>query len=290
MSEGHPTIPEALLLAAYSAEFSSEPPPPETPIPVDGRPIPAGELRSLAVVDLADRIERHSLLRRADDTARLAALRFVERRLVEGHKIESFEKSGSFHGFLRRVINNLLLDWLRSPTGKAELKRAEHQSGDGDASAEPDELPREEFEQRRRLTIHHLVAIRTIQSLPPGRGIPLRLALWPDYDLEVAEVEVAASFAYCHETAGNQAEGRACDAGKRCPIPDDDWRTSYRGELAQAQTAEPQGLSRRAIAELTRIGRGKPLPKREGAICERISKGRLHLIEELRRVGIRGTQ
>jgi hypothetical protein len=289
MSEGHPTIPEALLEAAYRAEFSPDPPPNDAAVQVDGRRLLVGELRSLAVVDLADRIEQHPLLRRADDTSRLTALRFVERRLTEADKIGAFDQTGSFHGFLRRVVNNLLLDWLRSPAGKAELKRAEHQSGDGNEAAESTRLPREEFEERRRFTLHNLVAIRTIQSLPPGRGVPLRLALWPAYDLDLAEVGAVASFAYCHETASSQAEGRACDAGKRCPVPPEAWRGTFQGELDQAQTTEPQGLSRRAIAELTRIGRGKPMPKREGAICERISKGRLHLIEELRRVGIRGT-
>lgn len=289
MTEGLASLSEAFLEAAYRAEFSSPQPEPEHQLRVDGRLVNAGELRSLAVVDLATRIEQHQLLRRADDTARLAALRFVERRLTEGNKIGAFDQSGSFHGFLRRVLNNLLLDWLRSPTGKAELKRAEHQPGDGDAVEEEPALPNEEFEARRRLTLHHLVAIRIIQSLPPGRGIPLRLALWPDYEMDLAEVHQVASFAYCHETADSQAEGRACDAGRRCPVPPEGWGGAYRNELDQAQQSEPQGLSRRTIAELTRIGRGKPMPKREGALCERISKGRLQLLEELRRVGIRGT-
>ena len=289
MTEGLAAASEALLEAAYRAEFVVPQPEPEVRLQVEGRPMTAGELRSLAVVDLATRIEQHPLLRRADDTARLAALRFVERRLSEGNKIGAFDQSGSFHGFLRRVLNNLLLDWLRSPAGKAELKRTEHQSGDGDPSEEPPPLPHEEFEARRRLALHHLVAIRVIQGLPPGRGIPLRLALWPDYELDLAEVSGVASFAFCHETASNQAEGRACDAGRRCPVPPPGWSDAYRSELEQAQQKEPQGLSRRTIAELTRIGRDKPMPKREGALCERISKGRLQLIEELRRVGIRGT-
>jgi hypothetical protein len=289
MQEGSVVLPEALLEAAYRAEFSVSPPDPGASIELEGRATTAGELRALALVDLSNRIEQHPLLRRADDTARLAALRFVERRLHEGHKVSAFDQSGSFQGFLRRVLSNLLLDWLRSPTGKAELRRAEHLAGEGDPGEELPPLPQEEFEERRRLTLHHLVAIRALQSLPPGRGIPLRLALWPDYELDLAEVRQVASFAYCHETADGQAEGRACDAGRRCPVPPEAWSNAFRGELEQAQQREPQGLSRRVIAELTRIGQGKPMPKREGALCERISKGRLQLIEELRRVGIRGT-
>lgn len=289
MTEGLAVLSEALLEAAYRAEFVVPQPEPETRFQLEGRSLTAGELRSLAVVDLATRIEQHTLLRRADDTARLTALRFVERRLNEANKIGAFDQSGSFQGFLRRVLSNLLLDWLRSPAGKAELKRAEHQSGDGDPAEEAPPLPLEEFEERRRRTIHHLIAIRTIQALPPGRGVPLRLALWPDFELDVAEVSGVTSFAYCHETADTQSEGRACDAGRRCPLPPDPWGDAYRNELEQAQEKEPQGLSRRTIAELTRIGRGKPMPKREGALCERISKGRLQLIDELRRAGIRGT-
>ncbi|MCS6900143.1 MAG: hypothetical protein RMJ98_03575 [Myxococcales bacterium] len=289
MTEGLIATSEALLEAAYRAEFVAPQPDPGVILQVEGRTITAGELRSLALVDLATRMEQHSLLRRADDTARLAALRFVERRLTEGNKIDTFDQSGNFHGFLRRVLHNLLLDWLRSPAGKAELRRAEHLSGDGDPAEDPLPLPHEEFEARRRKTLHYLVAIRAIQGLPPGRGIPLRLALWPDYELDLAEISEVASFAFCHETASNQAEGRACDAGRRCPIPPQSWSDAYRAELEQAQKNEPHGLSRRTIAELTRIGRDKPMPKREGALCERISKGRLQLIEELRRVGIRGT-
>lgn len=285
MTEGASTPSEPLLEAAYRAEFSSSTEA-ETRVTVEGRAMRAGDLRALAVVDLAERVEQHPLLRRADDTARLAALRFVERRLTEANKIGAFDQSGSFFGFLRRVVNNLLLDWLRSPAGKAELRRAEHLPGEGDASEEAPPLPQEEFEERRRLALHHLLAVRAIQTLPPGRGIPLRLALWPAYGLDVAEVDEVGSFAYCHETARSQGEGRACDAGKRCPVPTETWRTTFRGEIEAAQAAEPQGLSRRAIAELTRIGRDKPVAKREGALCERISKGRLHLLDQLRRAGI----
>lgn len=287
MPEGH--LSELLLEAAYRAEFSPPPSPPDTLVQVEGRHVRVGELRSLAMIDLSERIETHSLLRRADDTARIAALRFVERRLSEADKIGAFDNAGSFHGFLRRVVNNLLLDWLRSPAGKAELKRAEHDPSEGALGEEEPLLPREEFEDRRRLTLNHLVALRAIQSLPPGRGVPLRLALWPAYELQVADIETVGSFACCHETSRSQAEGRACDAGKRCPIPTEAWRAAYRLEIEQAQIAEPAGFSRKVIAELTRIGRGKPVAKREGAICERISKGRLQIIEDLRRTGIRGT-
>lgn len=281
--------PDELLEAAYLAEFGLSKPDPGDQVQVGEQTAHAGELRSLAVVDLAARIDQHILLRRVDDTARLAALRFVERRISEGNKIEAFDRSGSFQGFLRKVIHNLLLDWLRSPAGKAEIRRTEHQPGEADPVEEESPLPGEEFEERRCLTLHHLLAIRRIQSLPPGRGVPLMLALWPDYELDLAEVRRLASFAYCHETADSQAEGRACDAGRRCPVPSEGWLQRYQAELEQAQREEPQGLSRRTIAELTRIGRGKPLPKREGALCERISKGRLQLLEELRSIGIRGT-
>ncbi len=285
MIEGASTPSEALLEAAYRAEFSSSTEA-EVRVDVDGTARRAGDLRALALVDLAERVEQHPLLRRADDTARLAALRFVERRLSEANKIGAFDQTGSFFGFLRRVVNNLLLDWLRSPAGKAELRRSEHQPGDGDVSEEGPPLAREEFEERRRLALHHLLAIRAIQTLPPGRGVPLRLALWPAYELDVAEVDQVGSFAYCHETAQSQGEGRACDAGKRCPVPTEGWRDSFRAELSHAQAAEPEGLSRRSIAELTRIGRDKSVAKREGALCERISKGRLHLLDQLRRAGI----
>ena len=37
---------------------------------------------------------------------------------------------------------------------------------------------------------------------------------------------------------------------------------------------------------LTRIGSDKPITKREGAVCERISKGRMQLVAALRRSGI----
>ena len=37
---------------------------------------------------------------------------------------------------------------------------------------------------------------------------------------------------------------------------------------------------------LTRIGTDKTLSKREGAVCERISKGRMQLVAALRRSGI----
>ncbi len=278
-----------LLEAAYRAEFSAEPLEPDALLRVDGRPRRFGDLRAMAMHDLAQRIDQHPLLRRADDTARQAALRFVERRLGEAHKVQAYDQSGSFHGFLRRVVNNLLLDWLRSPTGKAELRRAEHDGADADADQLDPVLPREEFERRRLLMLHNLVALRTIQSMPPGRGIPLRLALWPAYELDLAEVDLVGSFAHCHESAQGQAEARACDSGKRCGSPTDAWRSAYRAEVDQARETEPEGLSRRAVAELTRIGLGKPIAKREGAICERISKGRLQLLQELRRAGIRGT-
>jgi hypothetical protein len=278
-----------LLEAAYRAEFAPEPQDPDSLVVVDGRPRRVGELRALAMHDLAQRIDHHSHLRRADDTARQAALRFVERRLGEAQKVQAYDQTGSFQGFLRRVINNLLLDWLRSPTGKAELRRAEHDGADGDGDDTAPELPREEFERRRLLMLHNVIALRAIQAMTPGRGVPLRLALWPAYELDLAEIDLVASFAHCHETAQGQAEARACDSGKRCGTPGAAWRAAYQSELDLARETEPGGLSRRAVAELTRIGLGKPIAKREGAICERISKGRLHLLQELRRAGIRGT-
>jgi hypothetical protein len=284
---------DKLLEAAYRAEFSPGSDDPAEVRQVAERRLRVGELRGLAIDDLATRVAGHSLLRRADDTARMAALRFVERRLSEGEKVSAYDESGSFNGFLRRVVSNLLLDWLRSPTGKAELRRAEHDGIDsnGPLSEPPEEmeLPREEFERNRRLSLHHLVALRCVQSMPPGRGIPLRVSLWPGYEHEVADVLAIGSFAHCHETAGGQAESRACDAGKRCTTPDDAWRAAYGAELDKAKSDEPAGLSRRAVAVVLRIGLGKPMAKREGAVCERISKGRLQLIAELRRAGIRGS-
>ena len=67
-------------------------------------------------------------------------------------------------------------------------------------------------------------------------------------------------------------------------------KTSYpdAAELAEARAAEPSGLSRKAVATLSRIGLGKPMQKREGAVCERISKGRMQLLDALRRSDIRG--
>ena len=73
-------------------------------------------------------------------------------------------------------------------------------------------------------------------------------------------------------------------------LPTPAWRSAYEDELTKAKEGEPEGLSRRSVAVLTRIGDGKPMAKREGAICERISKGRLQLVEELRRAGIRGAE
>ena len=132
------------------------------------------------------------------------------------------------------------------------------------------------------------MAVRTLQTLPPGRGAPLRLALWPAYEHDAGELATLAAFAHCHESSDGQAEARACDSGKRCTTPSEAYRSAHGQEIAAAKVEEPGGLSRRAIATLTRIGHGKPMPKREGAICERISKARLMLVEELRRAGIRG--
>jgi hypothetical protein len=284
------TDEDLALEAAYRAEFreraEGERDDRDDSIEVGGTKRRVGELRALAIEDVATRVNDHPLLTRADDTARLAALRFVERRLGESDKVEGYGAVGSFQGFLRRVLTNLLLDWLRSPAGKAELRRAEH---DGD-SFEGEEmiLPREEGERRRRLTLHHLVAMRAIQSLPPGRSVPLRLSLWPAYEHGADDLATIGGFAHCHETADGQADARACDAGKRCTTPTPAWSDAHVREIATAKVEEPSGLSRKAIATITRIGHGKPMPKREGAICERISKGRMQLVEELRRVGIRG--
>lgn len=281
------TRDDLTLEAAYRAELATDPTPPDAVLTVAGVPRRAGDLRALCVADLADRVTNHPLLRRADDTARVEALRFVERRLAEGDKIAQYSAEGAFQGFLRRVLSNLLLDWLRSPAAKAELRRAEHDPGVGGEVVEP-ELPREEAERNRRLGLHHLVAIRTLQTLPPGRGIPLMLALWPAYEHTDADRAAITGFAHCHETADGQAGARACDAGKRCGTPSPAYREAHAEELARAKAEEPAGLSRKAIADVLRIGRDKPLAKREGAVCERISKGRLMLLEALRRSGIRG--
>ena len=285
------TDDDLALEAGYRAEFRAraedEADDSDGRLDVAGRPLRIGDLRAQAIHDLAQRVSFHPLLARADDTARVAALRFVERRLGEADKIEGYAAEGSFQGFLRRVLTNLLLDWLRSPAGKAELRRAEH-TGESFESAEEMILPREEHERRRRLTLHHLVAVRAIQSLPPGRGVPLRLSLWPAYEHADEDLRTIAGFSHCHESADGQADARACDAGKRCTTPPAAWCEAHARELDAAKATEPEGLSRRAIATITRIGHGKPMPKREGAICERISKGRLQLVEGLRRAGIRG--
>jgi DNA-directed RNA polymerase specialized sigma24 family protein len=282
---------DVLLEAAYRAEFSPGSGDPDERRSVGMRTYRVGELRARAMDDLATRIAESSLLRRADDTARVAALRFVERRLTEADKITAYDQSGSFHGFLRRVLSNLLLDWLRSPTGTAELRRAEHDGSERfDVATEENEpeLPSEQFDAARRLTLHHLIAVRTLQMLPPGRGIPLRLALWPAYEHEAEDLAVISAFAHCHETSDGQAGARACDSGKRCTTPTEAWRTAHKREIAEAKASEKEGLSRRSIAVLTRIGHDKPMPKREGAICERVSKARLMLVAELRRAGVRG--
>lgn len=286
--EADPGAPEDRVLeAAYLAEFATEPTEKDAVIQVAGVARRAGDLRALAIHDLSTRISEHHLLRRADDTARIAALRFVERRLVDGQKIAAYSREGAFPGFLRRVLHNLLLDWLRSPTGRAELRRAEHDP----SIALPDEieempLPGEIAERTRVMTEHHAIAIRALRALPPGRGVPLRLSLWPAYDHDVEDVTEFGDFSRCHETATTQTDARACDSGKRCVLPDSAWRASYSTELDHAKATEPTGLSRKAIAELLRIGVGKPTDKREGAICERISKGRLMLLDELRRTGV----
>ncbi len=278
---------DLLLEAAYLAEYGPEPLPPAASTVVAGVARRSGELRALCLTDLSARVSGHALLRRADDVARIEALRFVEERLMAGEKIERFAADGSFHGFLRRVVSNLLLDWLRSPRARAELRRVEHDPARMDDAVEL-ELPREETERVQRLALHHLVAVRTIQALPPGRSLPLMLALWPAYEHVERDLAAMAAFAHCHETASGQAEARACDAGKRCGAPSAGYRERHGAELDAAKADEPSGLSRRAIADLLRIGRDKPTSKREGAVCERVSKGRLMLLEALRRSGIRG--
>lgn len=278
---------EAELEVAYLAEFTREPVDKDAVLVVAGARRRAGELRAIAIRDLATRVTDHHLLRRADDTARVAALRFVERRLVDGDKIAQYSREGAFVGFLKRVVHNLLLDWLRSPTGRAELRRAEHDP----SHARPDEieempLPGEIAERSRLMVEHHAIALRALRALPPGRGVPLRLSLWPAYEHDEDDAAAFGEFARCHETADSQADARACDSGRRCVLPDPAWRAAHALELDAGKRAEPAGLSRRAIAEVLRIGVGKPVAKREGAICERISKGRLMLLDELRRTGV----
>lgn len=301
---------DRLLEAAYRAEFSASPADVDSVQMIAQKPRKGGELRALAVTDLAERIADHGLLRRSDDTARMAALHFVERRLTASNKPALYDGSGAFAGFLRRVLHNLLLDWLRSPAGRAELRRASHEPGgvfdrattedDGPSLGDdpegemglrndPDVLPSEALATRRRQSLHHLVALRALRgSLPPGRSVVLRLSLWPDFPIESEDLQSFSHFAHCHESAGSQGESRGCDSGKRCTIPPDTWRVRWLHELAEAQRDEPSGLSRRTIAMLTRIGHDKPLAKREGAVCERISKGRMQLVAALRRSGIYG--
>ncbi|HEU4532620.1 MAG TPA: hypothetical protein VFS00_00835, partial [Polyangiaceae bacterium] len=290
-----PDDDDALLEAAYRAEFGSASADAASTLLVAGRPFRGGQLRALALNDLSERVVKHSLLRRADDTSRQTALRFVEQRLSEGRKIEAYEGTGSFSGFLRRVLHNLLLDWLRSPAGRAELRRAEHEAGEGGGPAaetspwdEPT-LPGEEFEAKRRHLLYHALVTRALKrGMPPARSVVVRLALWPAYEHDEEDVRDFGAFAHCHEGARTVSDARACDTGKRCDDPPPDWRRDYETELAAAKASEPQGLSRKAVATLTRVGLGKPMPKREGAICERISKGRMQLVEELRRAGIHG--
>jgi DNA-directed RNA polymerase specialized sigma24 family protein len=286
---------DTLLEAAYRAEFGPQAADAASTHLIAGRTYAGGTLRALALHDLSERVARHGLLRRADDTARQAALRFVERRLGEGHKVVAYEGSGSFAGFLRRVLHNLLLDWLRSPAGRAELRRAEHDGAEGgptgDAAGEGDDpsLPGEEFEAKRRRLLYHVLVTRALKrGLPPARGVVVRLALWPAYEHDDEDVRDFGAFAHCHEGARSVSDARGCDTGKRCAEPPAAWRRAYETELAEAKASEPQGLSRKAIATLTRIGHGKPMPKREGAVCERISKGRMQLVAELRRAGIHG--
>ncbi|HEU4408302.1 MAG TPA: hypothetical protein VFS43_23770 [Polyangiaceae bacterium] len=283
---------DALLEAAYRAEFGPEPPDASSTHTIAGRPYRGGQLRALALHDLSERIARHSLLRRADDTSRQTALRFVEQRLKEGRKVEAYEGTGSFAGFLRRVLHNLLLDWLRSPAGRAELRRAEHEGHEapGDAGDWDDPgLPSEEFEAKRRRLLHHVIVTRTLKrGMPPARSVVVRLALWPAYEHDDEDRRDFGAFAHCHEGARTVSDARGCDTGKRCSAPPAPWQRAYETELEGAKASEPQGLSRKAIATLTRIGSDKPMPKREGAICERISKGRMQLVEELRRAGIHG--
>jgi hypothetical protein len=118
--------------------------------------------------------------------------------------------------------------------------------------------------------------------------VVLRLSLWPDFPMEDEDIRSSAAFAHCHESSRAQGEARGCDSGKRCTVPDARWLSIWQTELAEAQRTEPSGLSRRTIAMLTRIGTDKPLAKREGAVCERISKGRMQLVAALRRSGIVG--
>lgn len=284
---------DALLEAAYRAEFGPSAVDPASTHQVTGRPYRGGQLRAVALHDLSERVAKHSLLRRADDTSRQTALRFVEQRLHEGRKVHAYEGTGSFAGFLRRVLHNLLLDWLRSPAGRAELRRAEHEGNEGLASdgAAWDEpvLPSEEFEVKRRRLLHHALITRALKrGMPPARSVVVRLALWPAYEHDEEDVRDFGAFAHCHEGASTVSDARGCDTGKRCDEPPAGWRGGYETELEGAKASEPQGLSRKAVATLTRIGLGKPMPKREGAICERISKGRMQLVEELRRAGIHG--
>jgi hypothetical protein len=283
---------DALLEAAYRAEFGSLAVDASSTHSVAGRPYRGGQLRAFALHDLSERVAKHALLRRADDTSRQTALRFVEQRLSEGRKIEAYEGTGSFGGFLRRVVHNLLLDWLRSPAGRAELRRAEHEGNEGlggEGAWEEPASPGEEFEAKRKRLLHHVIIARTLKrGMPPARSVVVRLALWPAYEHDDDDARDFGAFAHCHEGARTVSDARGCDTGKRCPEPAPAWQRGYETELGEAKASEPQGLSRKAIATLTRIGVGKPMPKREGAICERISKGRMQLVEELRRAGIHG--
>jgi hypothetical protein len=281
---------DLLLESAYRSEF--RPKPTEEDSVIDGKRVRVNELRAMAINDLCERITSHKLLLRIDDTARLEALRFVERRFSESDKIGAYDASGSFAGFLKRVIHNLLLDWLRSPAGRHEVHRLEHDGQEGSSweSAYEHELPMEVFAKRKQQFIYNVLAMRTIASMPPGRGVILRLSLWPAYEHDEKDVQTISGFAHCHESSEGQGQSRACDSGKRCTSPTESWSAAYQAELEQAKLAEPQGLSRRMIAELTRIGHGKPLAKREGAICERVSKARMQLVEQLRRSGIRGAE
>lgn len=282
---------DPLLLAAYLAEFAPLPTEKDAVVLVGGVARRAGDLRALAVHDLAARVGDHHLLRRADDTARLAALTFVERRLAAGDKIAQYGREGAFAGFLRRVLHNLLLDWLRSPAGRAELHRKEHDPAfEAPEDVEEPPLPGELDERARALMRNHAITLALLRALPPGRGAPLRLSLWPAYEHDAEDVAAFQGFARCHETATSQADARGCDSGRRCELPDQPWREAYAAELDERKRLEPGGLSRRAIAEALRIGVGKPIDKREGAVCERISKARLMLVEELRRTGVESSR
>ena len=265
---------------------------PDSTVELLGKQVRVGDLRAMAIDELSNRVCNHDLLRRSDDTARMEALRFVERRIVAGQKVGLYDQRGSFGGFVRKMVTNLILDWIRSPAGRAELRKVEHDPTRGSPTDETFEItpPSEIFEEQREKTFHHIVTLRAIQSMPPGKSVILRLSLWPAYVFEPTDYAEISAFAFCHETAKTQADARGCDAGKRCVVPDEPWRTAYRTELDLAGEKEPEGLSRRAIAELTRIGVGKPLRKREGAVCERVSKARMQLVEALRRVGIRGAE